>query len=460
MFRFLSCRTVLSLLLFAAFVFSLIAADEPKKVAPTKEQVAQWVRDLGDDDFDKREIASKQLWEAGRLAEAALNEALKSDDAEVKRRGGELLDKFKWGVYPDTPAKIVEMIQRYRAGADARVKGGIIPELLDEGADGRAAYAKISAAEDKDLLPKVRTSAANAFVNKGVARGKNKEYNLALKDFNEALGLDPNNALAFLNRGVVWASKKNYERALKDFDEAIRLDPKRAIAYVNRGTTWNNKKEYDRAIKDFDEAVRLDPNIAGAYLERGVAWARKMNHDQAIKDFDEAIRIDPNKALAYSNRGAVWNKKKEYDHAIKDFDEAIRLDPKNAGAYFGRGVAWNKKKEYDHAIKDFDEAVRVNPKHLSALNSQAWLLGTCPDQRYRDGKKALELATKACELTDWKAPAYLDTLAAAYAETGDFDKAVEWAQKALKDAEFEKKSGDETRERLKLFKDKIPFREK
>jgi tetratricopeptide (TPR) repeat protein len=358
MFRFLSCRGGLSLLLFAAFVFSLIAADEPKKVAPTKEQITQWIRDLGDDDFDKRENASKQLWEAGQLAETALKESLKSNDLEVKRRSRELLDKFKWGIYPATPVKIVEMIQRYQAGANPDAKGAIVLELLDEGKDGRTAFTKISAAEDKELLETVR----------GVAN------------------------VVFFNRGTEWYAKKDYDHALKDYDEAIRLNPKNANAFHNRAATWYAKKDYDHALKDYDEAIRLNPIFAGSF----------------------------------TNRGNVWGAKKVYDKAIKDYDEAIRL----------------------------------NPKNVIALNNNAWFLAVCPGKRYRDGKKALELATRACELTEWKAPVLFDSLAAAYAETGDFDKAVEWVEKALKDAEYEKEFGDAARERLKLFKDKKPFRKK
>jgi hypothetical protein len=133
MIRVLSCRRVFAILFLAAFVCARVAADEPKKGLPTKEQIAQWVMDLGNDEFAKRENASKQLWLAGRLAEAALKEALKSDDLEVKRRSHELFSKFKWGIYPDTPAKIVEMVQRYQSGTDVKVQGAIVLELLDEG---------------------------------------------------------------------------------------------------------------------------------------------------------------------------------------------------------------------------------------------------------------------------------------------------------------------------------------
>ncbi len=86
-----------------ACAFCCVAADSPAK--PTKEQIAQWVRQLGDDDFTTREAASKKLYEAGQASESALQEAAGSADAEVARRATEILDKFKWGLYPDAPKK-------------------------------------------------------------------------------------------------------------------------------------------------------------------------------------------------------------------------------------------------------------------------------------------------------------------------------------------------------------------
>src|SRR5579864_6008552 len=81
----------------------LLPAPSPAQPAPTKEQIAQWVKDLGDNSFEVRERATKRLWEAGEAAETAVAEAAKSDDAEVARRAGELAEKFRWGIFPNTP---------------------------------------------------------------------------------------------------------------------------------------------------------------------------------------------------------------------------------------------------------------------------------------------------------------------------------------------------------------------
>jgi tetratricopeptide (TPR) repeat protein len=162
--------------------------------------------------------------------------------------------------------------------------------------------------------------------------------------------------------------------------------------------------------------------------------------------------------LAYLNRGLAWTHKEEFDKAIADFDEAVRLNPNDAVSYCNRGAAWRAKKELDKALVDFNEAIRIDPDDPYPYDARAWIWATCPDEKYRDGKRAVESATKACELTNWNNPVYLETLAAAYAERGDFDSAVKWQAKANElRAEDEDKTDGESR--LKLYEEKQPFRD-
>src|SRR5207248_2308850 len=82
--------------------------------------------------------------------------------------------------------------------------------------------------------------------------------------------------------------KKDFARAIKDYDEAIRLDPKFADAYHNRGSAWSDRKDFDRAIRDFDEAIRLDPKDPYPFNGRGDAWRRKKDYARALADYADA----------------------------------------------------------------------------------------------------------------------------------------------------------------------------
>jgi tetratricopeptide (TPR) repeat protein len=203
-----------------------------------------------------------------------------------------------------------------------------------------------------------------------------------------------------------------------------------------------------------------DPKHGEYHIERAVEFLASDQLDPAIKELDKAIRLDPQNAIAFSTRGAVWFRKKQYDRAITDLDEAIRLEPdKPSSGYYIRGAAWYMKKEYAKGVEDLDRAIGLNANETEALNSRAWAAATCPDPKFRDRSKALDFAKRACELDGSKNAFYLGTLAAAYADNGDFENAVKSQRKALEDQYYQKECGEEGIRMLKLYEQKQPYRE-
>ena len=144
--------------------------------------------------------------------------------------------------------------------------------------------------------------------------------------------------------------------------------------------------------------------------------------------------------------------------AVTDFDKAIELDPYFVDAYYHRGGTFKLMREYGKAILDCEKAIRLDPKHDASNWLLAWMLATCQEAKFRDGKKAVAVATKGCELSNWKDAYDLDCLAAGYAETGKFEAAVRWQTKAnaFWSGDADKADGDI---RLRLYRDRKPYHE-
>lgn len=157
-------------------------------------------------------------------------------------------------------------------------------------------------------------------------------------------------------------------------------------------------------------------------------------------------------------RGNAAHDQKDYDRAIAEYTESIRLDPEASGAFIARGNSYSDKGDYIKAIADYEEAIRLSPDDADGYSSLAWLLATCRDAGLRDGKRAVELATTACELSDWKDANDLENLAASYAECRQFEEAVKWQSKAV-DSGVGLDNIKESLKRLELFKAGKPYRE-
>ena len=278
-----------------------------------------------------------------------------------------------------------------------------------------------------------------------------------IADLNAAMRLGVKTPSLWINRGAAYATLGEFDKAIADYSAAIKAGYKHPSVYVNRAVAQLAKGEAKLASDDLTVALKEDPKNEFALMQRGVAYQRQQAWDQAIADFTAVYNMDKKNIEAISSRGFTHYLKGDGKNAVADFTTAIKINPESALAYNNRGFNRQTIGQYKEAIADFDKAIELEPKYALAFQNKAWLLATCPDEKIRDGKRAIEAAMKAGELREWKAVTDVKSLAAAYAEVGDFEKAVEWQKKAVDMIENEEaKSGEQ--ELLKLYQNKAPFR--
>jgi tetratricopeptide (TPR) repeat protein len=326
------------------------------------------------------------------------------------------------------------------------------------------------------------------YTMRGIARLDQKDYERAMRDLDEGIRIDPTKASSFQVRGAIHFVRKEYGQAIKDFSEAIRLDPKDPDGFSNRGLAQQTMGDFRRAIRDFDVAIQLDPKNTEFLNGRGYARALMGDYDRAIEDYTAALVVEPKNVNVLLNRARAYGERGRLQLAIQDLDQAI-LDPKCAAALTMRGFIGGKLGAYRGALADLDAAIRLDPESVHALNCRgriheiqnrfglahkdyfrasrlapddatsldlfAWLLATCPNEEFRDGERALVLASRACERSSWKEPDFIETLAAAFAESGDFEQALKWQKKAI--ASFGE-ARDGTRSRLRAYEQGQPYR--
>jgi tetratricopeptide (TPR) repeat protein len=277
-----------------------------------------------------------------------------------------------------------------------------------------------------DEAIRLDTKYAAAYTNKGAALSELKQYEEAIKCYDEAIRLDTKYAAAYNNKGIALRNLKQYEEAIKCLDEAIRLDTKYAAAYNNKGFALSELKQYEEAIKCYDKSIKLDPNNAAAYNNKGNALYEIKQYEEAIKCYDEAIRLDPNAATTYNNKGFALIDLKQYEEAIKCYDEAIRLDPNAATTYNNKGFALIDLKQYEEAIECLDEAIRLDTKYAAAYKNKGFALS-----ELKQYEEAIKCYDKSIELDPKHASAY-NNKGDAWRNLKEYEKAIECYDKRIK----------------------------
>ncbi len=244
-----------------------------------------------------------------------------------------------------------------------------------------------------------------------------------------AIECTSNNALAYNNLGSTLIEKGQPELALASYRQSLAIKPDDAGARFNLGVTLFQQGQFDEAILQLQQTVASDPQLADAHTSLALALLQKGELNSAIAHFHQTVNIRPD-AAAHRNLGNALLQAGQVQDAIASYQRGIDVSPRDAETHFSLGMTYLRMGQVKTAVVQFQKVLENNPAHLPALNNLAWLLATSNEDALRNGPQAVALAERAIQTPSGNNPFLLHTLAAAYAETGQFEKAAQTAQHA------------------------------
>jgi tetratricopeptide (TPR) repeat protein len=173
------------------------------------------------------------------------------------------------------------------------------------------------------------------------------------------------------NKGNALYEQGKYDEAIKAYDEAIKLDPNDANAWYNKGVALDQHDKNDEAIQAYDRAIEIDPQYTEAWTLKGIALDDQGKYELAILAFDKVIELNPEYSMAWNNKGYALVLQGKYAEAIQAFNKSIELDPNNADAWDSKGEALRRQGKYEEAIQALDKAIELDPNLADAWNNKS-----------------------------------------------------------------------------------------
>lgn len=241
------------------------------------------------------------------------------------------------------------------------------------------------------------------------------------------------------NEGILWQKikcaleLKDMEMLMSLSEQALKNDPKNEQLLLFRANYLAKQKKYDLALKELDQDLFFHENSVEAKTLRAAILCQKdkANFDDARKVVEPILDNPESTEEELRACLVVLHYLDEDNKIVEVLERILKQKPDDEHTLQALAYAYLDVKQYDKVKQTYDTLIEKFPKTAVLFNNYSWLLSTSTVDSVRDGKKSLELALKAAELTEYKEAYILSTLAAAYAETGDFEKARETIQKGI-----------------------------
>ncbi len=270
----------------------------------------------------------------------------------------------------------------------------------------------------------------SGYYNLGFALSKIGRIDNAIVNYQKALELNPKYAQARYQLGRALFRKGEIDEAIHQYREALKLNPTDPNLQNDLGNALMQKGLGYEAIEHYEAALQLRESNADTQYNLANALARNGQIDKAIGHYQHALSIRRDHVEARYELGGALLQKGRTDEAIASYREFLRMRPNHVNAHTNLGNLLLQKGQVAEAIAQYEKALELAPEDSLAEINLAWALATCSDPSLRDGKKAVALAQRANQRSGEEDPLALRSLAAGYAEIGEFPSAIEAAKQA------------------------------
>ena len=236
--------------------------------------------------------------------------------------------------------------------------------------------------------------------------------------------------LLVISAMLSWRQIGFWKNSVTLWEHAIEVTGPNPLAHNNLAYALFLAGKYDEALKRAGEAARLRSDFGEPRLQMGMIYDARGQLDLAIDAYREALKIHSNWPLARKRLADDLAKAGKPDQAIEEYEFLLQLVPGDPETSMRLADLFSETGLPKKAVDRYREALRATPDQPVLLNNLSWILATSSQAELRNGKEAVALAQKACELTKRKQPLFIGTLAAAYAEAGQFDDAIRAADEA------------------------------
>ncbi|QDV44805.1 tetratricopeptide repeat protein [Stieleria neptunia] len=291
----------------------------------------------------------------------------------------------------------------------------------------------------------------------------------ALELLSKTLEAKPSEGL-YRMRAILYRMQLKEEEALADLNKALAMQPQDPISLLQRAEISVARNNLQAAKDDLRAAERIAPGVAAAeqaIFVRCLIAIEEGRMADAINEMKTLIDRDPTNDGRKLQLANLYLQDERPRQAIEVLSAILDRDPTNVSVLRSRADAYLSVGDHDKAIEDYERAIKVagddstNFDLSGILNNLAWVLATSPQDSVRDGARSVELGERAVELTDGQEPHILSTLAAGYAEMGNFEKAIEWSSKAVDVGKAqEHEQLEQLEEELEQYRAGKPWREK